>query len=393
MFFKRVMSVLLTALITIFSTSVFTINSFAASTSKLMGINRNIKCTDCDECNNDCKESVTCYDCEDCNECKDYKELCDKVRRMNINELTLSVKFVTSSENSNNVIADAVDIEFCKDVIKNLESDGTINNVDIIFDPYICLENGENIAPDFNPSDQKVFLDNYEAKLIETLNDIDYKFHAVYANSKMDRLIDNVDDWKSIYESVRKVQPDAVIMAKFNHWDSDKNTPGNLSVEEISKHDYFKIWDVLSVAAYFEIDDNLITSEDDIYNWLVNGSGDNNSNSIANQIGKIAKAHDKDIFIGELGFAEKRNQFEDEIVSLQPLNYDAGAEKGNLYRAYYRALNNMEWFYGISVNLDCEDPVICETVVEKIAKELDSSLSQSAKEELLFRKAIVELSL
>jgi hypothetical protein len=32
-------------------------------------------------------------------------------------------------------------------------------------------------------------------------------------------------------------------------------------------------------------------------------------------------------------------------------------------------------------------------VVEKIAKELDSSLSQSAKEEVLFRKAIVELSL
>ena len=50
---------------------------------------------------------------------------------------------------------------------------------------------------------------------------------------------------------------------------------------------------------------------------MVNGSGDNNSNSIANQIGKIAKAHDKDIFIGELGFAEKRNQFEDEIVSLK----------------------------------------------------------------------------
>jgi Holliday junction DNA helicase RuvA len=35
----------------------------------------------------------------------------------------------------------------------------------------------------------------------------------------------------------------------------------------------------------------------------------------------------------------------------------------------------------------------CETVVEKIAKDIDSSLSQSAKEELLFRKAIVELSL
>ena len=30
---------------------------------------------------------------------------------------------------------------------------------------------------------------------------------------------------------------------------------------------------------------------------------------------------------------------------------------------------------------------------EKIAKDIDSSLSQSAKEELLFRKAIVELSL
>ena len=35
----------------------------------------------------------------------------------------------------------------------------------------------------------------------------------------------------------------------------------------------------------------------------------------------------------------------------------------------------------------------CETVIEKIAKDIDSSLSQSAKEELLFRKAIVELSL
>ena len=35
----------------------------------------------------------------------------------------------------------------------------------------------------------------------------------------------------------------------------------------------------------------------------------------------------------------------------------------------------------------------CETVVEKIAKDLDASLTQSAKEEIIFRKAIVELSL
>lgn len=35
----------------------------------------------------------------------------------------------------------------------------------------------------------------------------------------------------------------------------------------------------------------------------------------------------------------------------------------------------------------------CETVVEKISKDLDASLTQSAKEEIIFRKAIVELSL
>ena len=34
-----------------------------------------------------------------------------------------------------------------------------------------------------------------------------------------------------------------------------------------------------------------------------------------------------------------------------------------------------------------------KNIIEKIAKDIDSSLSQSAKEELLFRKAIVELSL
>ena len=35
----------------------------------------------------------------------------------------------------------------------------------------------------------------------------------------------------------------------------------------------------------------------------------------------------------------------------------------------------------------------CEAVIERLAKDLDSSLSQTAKEELLFRKAIVELAI
>ena len=35
----------------------------------------------------------------------------------------------------------------------------------------------------------------------------------------------------------------------------------------------------------------------------------------------------------------------------------------------------------------------CEVVIERLAKDLDSSLTQTAKEEILFRKAIVELSL
>ena len=35
----------------------------------------------------------------------------------------------------------------------------------------------------------------------------------------------------------------------------------------------------------------------------------------------------------------------------------------------------------------------CEEVIERLAKDLDSSLSQTAKEELLFRKAIVELAI
>lgn len=35
----------------------------------------------------------------------------------------------------------------------------------------------------------------------------------------------------------------------------------------------------------------------------------------------------------------------------------------------------------------------CEVVIERLAKDLDSSLTQTAKEELLFRKAIVELAI
>ena len=285
----------------------------------------------------------------------DVNDICDRVRNLKLNSFTLSCKFNISSLTGNDVVVDKNDINLCKKILTNLASDGTLRKINLIFEPYPYINDGDDVETEFKPSNPTLFLKNWKSAILNTIPKfLEYNFFGVYVNSNMDSLIDYIDEWKDIYDSVKNIVPKSNVMVRTNFWTIAVWSQSHIDAfKNKINNKYFGIFDILAVAAYFELADVADATSDQIYGWIVNGTAIyDRQQKIRDEVREFAKVWNKKIFFGELGCASYRYAVR-EPWNVNPSSTIDEDTQANLFKGYYRAfisdLKDEDWFLGFSI--------------------------------------------
>lgn len=273
------------------------------------------------------------------------QELISDISKLSINCLTLSVRMLIEDITSINVTIDEDDLAIVKEAMLTMKSQGILNKVQVILEPCPCINSGEVNEREFNPYNQKSFIINWRNEIIRLLNELkDYNFWGIYVNTNMDILYDNELLWQEIYDTLKAGRPESNIMIKTNWWESDEDGE-MMGLNTKCTHPYFRIWDVVSISAYFPLASKAPSaSYNDIYGWINNGTAHTNQ-QIKADIRALASALNKPIMFGELGIPALDN------AVVEPYNLTCGyiedeQTQRNWYEAWHNSFIDEEWFLG-----------------------------------------------
>lgn len=289
-------------------------------------------------------------------------EFCTRFRELKVNELTLSCMFDIPTLTSDTVSVNTEDVARCQAIMNDLKSDGTWDKIKVIFEPYPYINNGVNIETVFSPKNPTTFLTNWTNAITNTLNTYfaGEDFFGIYVNSNMDNLRTEVDAWTSLRDSLKASFPNSNIMVRTNFWYSNTDDGDSVGLNTRKTHAYYKLWDILAVAAYFElgeVDDsgNALTATattEQIYNWVVNGTATyNRKQKIKEEVKSLSEALGVKIFFGELNIPSQQ------YAVCHPYDNNGTVEdlqtQKNYLEAYTRAmiedLSTESWFLGYSI--------------------------------------------
>lgn len=278
---------------------------------------------------------------------KGNQELISDISKLSINCLTLSVRMLIPDHTSTTVEIDTEDLVKVKSFMLTMRAQGLLNKIQIILEPCPCINKGEVNERMFDPTDKKSFIINWRNEIIKLLNEFkDYFFWGIYVNTNMDVLYDQPLLWQEIYDVIKEGRPESNIMIKTNWWeteDDDKMMGFNTKCTA----DYFKIWDVISISAYFPLSkDAKSASYTDIFTWL-NYGNNFNDRLIKNDIRTLSLSLNKPIMLGELGLPAV------DYAVTEPSNENVGSivdetTQKNWYMAWHNTFINEDWFLGWS---------------------------------------------
>ena len=273
------------------------------------------------------------------------QELISDISKLSINCLTLSVRMLIEDVTSINVNIDEEDLNIVKEALITMKSQGILNKVQMILEPCPCINNGEINEREFNPYNQKSFIINWRNEIVRLLNELkDYNFWGIYVNTNMDILYDNELIWQELYDTIKAGRPKSNIMIKTNWWESDEDGE-MMGLNTKCTHPYFRIWDMVTISAYFPLASKAPSaSYDDIYGWINNGTAHTNQ-QIKADIRAFAQALNKPIMFGELGIPALDN------AVVEPYNLQCGyiedeQTQRNWYEAWHNSFIDEEWFMG-----------------------------------------------
>lgn len=281
-------------------------------------------------------------------------EIISDISKLNINSLTLSVRMNIHEYTSNTVNIDEDDLKLCKDLMINLKAQDLLNKMQIILEPCPCINNGEVNERYFNPTDPELFLRNWRNEVYKLVNEFsDYSFYGIYVNTNMDNLSEYTYLWQDIYDELKRARPDTNILIKTNWWigNEDNEETGLQGFTTKCTSEYFKIWDIIAISAYFPLgsrqgEGTASASYKEICNLLKLGTIEYNQ-MVENDIKMFAEITGKPIMFGELGipallygisFPESVNHTDVEDQNTQR----------NWYQAWHETFINYEWFLGWS---------------------------------------------
>ncbi|MDT8719283.1 hydrolase [Clostridium sp. 19966] len=223
--------------------------------------------------------------------------------------------------------------------------------INIILEPYPWIANGKFAETDWNPSNINDFFNNWKSKVLKPLIDdiaIPYHVDALNIGTSFEHMEGYEKAMCDMVDYARKYYK-GLITYRTNHWNTAVWDSNSLEAynKKLNNNLFLKL-DFISIAAYFELTENAVNSQDKLSAALESTEIYGRKQNVKGEIKKFYDKYKKPIFFGELGFPRT------EFASKEPWNPLVSKnineeEQANCFAAYRKVFEKESWNIGFSV--------------------------------------------
>lgn len=269
------------------------------------------------------------------------------INYMKLNTINIPIVINIQSLNSSDMNIDKYSLKKAENLINTLQ--GT--NVSIILEPYPWIKDGSLSETKWKPQNIEDFFYNWKYKVLEriiTTIGNPYNIDAINVASNLVCIEMYENQWCYVIKFVRDMYKGCVTY-RTNWWcTSDEDEESYVNYQKKLNNKLFGEVDFISIAAYFELTDNNMSTVKDIVNSLSLSTVHNRNQNIKQQIYNFNKKWHKPIFFGELGFPKRIGAYS-QPHNPKPSIIFNGSQQANGFKAYNKAFKDEDWLLGFSV--------------------------------------------
>lgn len=277
----------------------------------------------------------------------DYAEIQTEANSLNLNTITVSLLVRASGTTDSNVYCNDDDWTKMENDCAALMQRG----YNVLIQPYPYIDNGAYAETAWQPSDISTFFTKYTA-IIEKLANYAQSVGAydIYLATNLILIEPNEDDWITLIQDARSIYSGKLFF-RTNWWSTA--TWSQDTITAYNKRLNYKFWqyvDVIAIAAYFEVTDELNPSSETLQKELSATELYARGQDIIGEVKEFYDTWKKPIFFGELGIPPYSNAASKPYVTQMDstASYNE-AVQANWFDAWYTCFEQYDWWLGYSI--------------------------------------------
>ena len=277
----------------------------------------------------------------------DYSEIQNEGQALNLNTITVSLLVRCDSATSSTLTVTDDDWNKVKADVTALKQRG----FKILIQPYPYIADGSVAEVDWNPTDKVTWFSQYETIINQIAQYAQSEnLYGMYVATNFVHMEEFETDWIRIIQNVKKVYQGKVFF-RTNWWKTASWAPETVQAYQATlNRTFWQYVDVISIAAYFEVTDEINPSSETLQKELHSTEIYDRKQDIVSEIKAFNDKWNKPVFFGELGLPPYSNAPSKPYDNqMDKTSKYSEAVQSNWFDAWYTVFSQFDWWLGYSI--------------------------------------------
>lgn len=278
----------------------------------------------------------------------DYGKIQTEAQSLNLNTITVSLLVRANSTTDSSPFCNDDDWAKMEDNCAALMARG----YKVLIQPYPYIDGGKYAETEWNPSDVDTFFTKYTA-IIEKMATYAQSVGAygIYVGTNLMLIEHNVDKMSALIQDAKSIFTSGLIFYRTNWWSTATWAQSTIDAyNTILNYTFWQYVDVIAIAAYFEVTDELNPSSETLQGELSSTKLYARKQDIVTQIKNFYTKWNKPIYFGELGIPPYSNAASKPYATQMDTTatYNESVQ-ANWFDAWYTIFSQYDWWLGYSI--------------------------------------------
>lgn len=278
----------------------------------------------------------------------DYGEIQTEANSLNLNTITVSLLVRAKSVTDSNPYCTDDDWAKMKKDCEALIARG----YKVLIQPYPYIDGGKYAETVWNPDNVTTFFQTYTA-IIEKMATYAQSVGAygIYVGTNLSLIESNVSQMSTLIQDAKKIFSSGLIFYRTNWWATATWSQSTIDAYNTKlNYAFWKYVDVIAIASYFEITDELNPSSETLQRELSSTELYARKQDIVTEIKNFHTKWGKPIYFGELGIPPYSNSASKPYATQMDTTATYNeAVQANWFDAWYTVFSQFDWWLGYSI--------------------------------------------
>lgn len=278
----------------------------------------------------------------------DYGEIQTEANSLNLNTITVSLLVKAKSVTDSNPYCTDDDWAKMEKDCETLIARG----YKVLIQPYPYIDGGKYAETEWKPDNVTTFFSTYTA-IIEKMATYAQKVGAygIYVGTNLTQIEPNVSQMSTLIQDAKRIFTSGLIFYRTNWWATATWSQSTIDAYNTRlNYAFWKYVDVIAVAAYFEITDELNPSSETLQRELSSTELYARKQDIVTEIKNFHTKWNKPIYFGELGIPPYSNApLKPYATQMDTTATYNEAVQANWFDAWYTVFSQFDWWLGYSI--------------------------------------------